>query len=453
MTAPRQRTERNPRARFLICTHPITGHVNPALEVARELVARGHEVRVYTGAKFAGKVAAVGARFVPMTRAYDYDDSDYVNAFPGRSELSGIKQITFDFEQIFVRPALDQAADLREILAQWPATVLSDPGFGGAKILFQRGELHRWAVFNISVLGLPSRDVPPFGLGAMPVYSRAGRAKNAVLRFVADNIVFRRVNRALARVFADAGLPPEKFAPIASPMLYLQPSVPAFEYPRSDLIPSAHFIGPVLPRFTGEFHPPAWWDEVVEVAAHDRPVVLVTQGTVATDTTELIEPTLRALAGEDMLVVATTGGRELVGAVPANARVASFVPFDRLMPLADAFVTNCGYGGVMFALSNGLPLVCAGSTEDKPEVGNRVAYCGVGINLETNRPPERKILESVRTVLSHPTYRANARALAGRLAAHDGAAEAASLLEQLAETDGPVLRGSTRLDWAMRARM
>lgn len=179
--------------------------------------------------------------------------------------------------------------------------------------------------------------------------------------------------------------------------------------------------------------------------------MLVTQGTVATDTTELIEPTLRALAGEDVLVVATTGGRELVGAVPANAREAPFVPFDRLMPLADAFVTNSGYGGVMFALSNGLPLVCAGTTEDKPEVGNRVAYCGVGINLGVNRPPKRKILEAVRTVLSHPTFRANARLLAGRLAARDGPAEAASLLEQLADNDGPVLRGSAPLDWAVRA--
>lgn len=32
-------------ARFLIATIPFTGHVNPALPIARELVARGHDVR------------------------------------------------------------------------------------------------------------------------------------------------------------------------------------------------------------------------------------------------------------------------------------------------------------------------------------------------------------------------------------------------------------------------
>lgn len=435
-------------ARFLICTHPVTGHLNPPLEIARELLARGHEVRVYTGAKFAAKVAAVGAGFVPMRRAYDYDDADYDKAFPGRAKLKGIRQITFDFEKVFVGPTLDQAQDLREVLADWPATVLSDPGFVGAKILFQRGELASWAVFNISVLGLPSADVPPFGLGVVPVYSKVGRARNKALRLVADNVVFRTVNKALAKVYADAGLPPEPFAPVASPMLYLQPSVPEFEYARGDLIPSAHFTGPLLPQSTGEFVPPPWWEEV---AARAKPVVLVTQGTVATDSSELIEPTLRALADEDVLVVATTGGKELAGPVPANARVAKFVPFDKLMPLADVYVTNGGYGGVMFALSNGLPMVCAGTTEDKPEVGNRVAYCGVGVNLKTNRPSEARILGAVRTVLSHPAYRANARALAARLAAHDGPAEAATLLERLAAGGSPVLRGDAPLSWAVRA--
>ncbi|HEX5506315.1 MAG TPA: glycosyltransferase, partial [Thermomicrobiales bacterium] len=68
--------------RVLLCTHPITGHVNPALELARALVARGHEVRCYTGQKFRAKVEAVGAAFEPMRAAYDYDDADYDAAFP-----------------------------------------------------------------------------------------------------------------------------------------------------------------------------------------------------------------------------------------------------------------------------------------------------------------------------------------------------------------------------------
>jgi MGT family glycosyltransferase len=425
-------------ARFLICTHPITGHVNPPLEIARVLVERGHEVRFYTGKKFKAKVEATGAQFAPMVRAYDYDDSDYDAAFPGRSSLKGINQIKSDFKHIFIEPGPDQAEDLREILRAWPVdAVLSDPAFVGASILHEKGEITSWAVFNISVLGLPSKDVPPFGLGMLPDYSPLGKVKNRVLTFMANKVVFKDVNAFLRQTMAKVDLPPRMFAPLASAMLYLQPSVPAIEYPRSDLIPSAHFIGPVLPQFKGEFDPPAWWDDVVNAK---KPVVLVTQGTVATDASELIGPTLRALANEDVLVVAATGGKDLVETPPANARVARFIPFNQLMPHTAAMVTNGGYGGVMFALASGVPVICAGTTEDKPEVGNRMAYTGVGVNLKTNRPNEAQVRDAVKKVLGDAQYRANARRAQAELARHDGPAEAAALLERLAATGQPVLR-------------
>ncbi|HET8629516.1 MAG TPA: nucleotide disphospho-sugar-binding domain-containing protein [Thermomicrobiales bacterium] len=436
--------------RVLICTHPITGHIVPALEIARALVARGHEVRCYTGQKFRARAEVVGAAFEPMRAAYDYDDADYDAAFPGRSRLKGLDQIKFDFQRVFIAPAPEQAQDLRAILAERPAdVVLSDPGFIGAKILYRQGELPAWAVFNISVLGLPSRDVPPFGLGALPAYSPLGRLRTRLLYTLANRVVFRDVNAFLAATFRRVGLEPEHFAPFVSPMLYLQPSVPGFEYPRGDLPPSVHFIGALLPRPAGGFSPPPWWDDVTGAT---RPVVLVTQGTVATDPTELLLPTLRALAGEEVLVVATTGGKDLEGPLPDNARVARFIPFTELLPHVAAMVTNGGYGGATIALANGVPLVCAGTTEDKPEVGNRVAYAGAGLDLKTNHPPEARLRKAVRRVLADGAFRANARRLQAELARHDAPAEAAALLERLAATRQPVLNEASELAWAGRQR-
>ena len=43
-------------ARFLVTAMPFTGHVAPLCAVAAELVARGHDVRFYTGAAFRSKV-------------------------------------------------------------------------------------------------------------------------------------------------------------------------------------------------------------------------------------------------------------------------------------------------------------------------------------------------------------------------------------------------------------
>ena len=78
-----------------------------------------------------------------------------------------------------------------------------------------------------------------------------------------------------------------------SPYLYLHSATPAFEYPRRNLPDTVHWIGPLLPE-TGDQPSPAWWPEL----DGDRPVVLVTQGTVATDDGDLIRPTLQALADE-----------------------------------------------------------------------------------------------------------------------------------------------------------
>jgi hypothetical protein len=66
-------------------------------------------------------------------------------------------------------------------------------------------------------------------------------------------------------------------------------------------------------------------------------VVHVTRGTVATDADQLLLPTLRALADEDVLVVATTGGSPVeslgIGRPPAKARVERFIPDAHYCPM------------------------------------------------------------------------------------------------------------------------
>jgi UDP:flavonoid glycosyltransferase YjiC (YdhE family) len=78
---------------------------------------------------------------------------------------------------------------------------------------------------------------------------------------------------------------------------------------------------------------------------------------VATDASELIAPTLRALEFEDLFVVAAGVEASDLEHVPGNARVERFIPFAALMPLVDAYVTNGGYGGVTIALANGVPVI------------------------------------------------------------------------------------------------
>ncbi|GAA2962332.1 glycosyltransferase [Microbacterium schleiferi] len=107
----------------------------------------------------------------------------------------------------------------------------------------------------------------------------------------------------------------------------------------------------------------------------------VTQGTVAnTDYSEVIIPTLEALADRPVQVAVTTGGRDVstLPPLPANAFAASYLPYDELLARTSVLVTNGGYGGLHHAMRHGVPIVIAGDSEDKVETSARVQYAGVG---------------------------------------------------------------------------
>ena len=430
-------------SRFLFATQPITGHFLPALPIVRTLVERGHEVMWYTGKKFRSKVEAAGATFAPYQDAYDYDDSDYDAAFAGRSAHKGLNQIKFDFIHLFMKQIGPQHHDLQAILSHFPADALvGDPSIFAAFTVNEKGGPPN-ATYNITVLGIKGRDVAPFGLGMLPIDSALGRLRNRLLYGLASNVIFKAVSDEFGRQCQHVGAAPRKFDGVpVSPYLFLQPTVPACEYPRTDLPPQVHFIGALLPDAPTDFTPPAWWDQVVH---KQRPVVLVTQGTVATDVQELVVPTLRALANEDVTVIAAgVKDRAALGSdpLPVNAYVEAFVPFKPLLPHVDVYITNGGYGGVMTALAQGVPVIAGGITEDKPEVGNRLAFSGVGINLKTATPTAEQIGTAVKQVLAEKSYQQQAQAMQRELGRYQAPVLAAGLLEKLAATRRPVQRAN-----------
>jgi MGT family glycosyltransferase len=296
------------------------------------------------------------------------------------------------------------------------------------------------------MLGTYSRDTAPFGPGLFPKRGPVGALRNRVMNAVHRRVLFAPVTEHYEQARARVGLPPLGLSFIDTfigPYLYMQATVPEFEYPRRDLPEQVKFIGPLLPRAAESFAPPAWWDELTR----GQRVVLVTQGTVATDPRHLLVPTIRALADEPVLVIATTGGSPhdavgaLGGSVPANVRLERFVPYAELMPHVDALVTNGGYGTVQHALSRGVPIVVAGATEDKPEVAARIAWAGAGIRIRSQSPAPEQLAKSVRSVLEQPRFRQRAGEIAEAMREYDAPRTAATLLESLAQSRAAMSSG------------
>ncbi|MBW4698495.1 MAG: glycosyl transferase, UDP-glucuronosyltransferase [Aphanocapsa lilacina HA4352-LM1] len=432
-------------ARFLIGTVPVVGHIGPAAPIARKLVERGHAVWWYTGKAFQATVEATGARFAPIVSGLDYSDLSNVPEawLAQRNALRGLDQLKFDLKHFFIEAALGQVQDLQALLQDFPADVLlADNCFRGAAWVHELGG-PPWAEFGTTVLPARSRDTAPFGLSVQPSASPLGRLRNRGLHWLLQSVLFRDVQTYMNAVRARLGLPPvaQGFFDVTSAYLYLQGTIPAFEYPRSDLPAQVHFIGPLLPNPPAHFTAPTWWEQL---RTH-RPVVHVSQGTVATEPADLLVPTLRALEGENVLVVATTGGRPVEDVafvpLPQNARVERFIAHYHLLPHVDVMVTNGGYNGVQMALAHGIPLVVAGKSEDKPEVAARVAWAGVGIDLKTKTPKPEQIRTAVKKLLSEPVYKDKAQLLQAEMARFDAPIQAVELLEQLAQSRQPVLRG------------
>jgi len=73
---------------------------------------------------------------------------------------------------------------------------------------------------------------------------------------------------------------------------------------------------------------------------------------------------LSGLADEDVTVIVAAGRSDThTLAVPKNARVESFIPFDRVLPKVDVLITNGGYDAVNHAFSLGVPIVVAGKAK------------------------------------------------------------------------------------------
>ena len=295
--------------RFLLATYPSPGHVNPAAAVVRELTGRGHEVRWYTGRRFAEVAAESGARFCAMPEALDWDYNNLNAAFPGRAELKGLKQVQFDLTEIFVRPLREHLPALKALLLDEPADVfVSHTVFFGGGWLQEMGGPPN-ATLGDTCLAYPSRDAAPYGTGLAPRGGWSGHLRNRALDAISRAIVLAPVTKAARGVRAELGLPQVPMRGLEfglSRYLHIQLCPAGFEYPRSDLPSHVHFVGAPVPPKPAEFAPPSWWPRLSE----SKKVVLVTQGTIATDPADLLAPCLEGLAGKDVFVVATTGGSD-----------------------------------------------------------------------------------------------------------------------------------------------
>jgi hypothetical protein len=79
-------------------------------------------------------------------------------------------------------------------------------------------------------------------------------------------------------------------------------------------------------------------------------------------------------------------------------------------------------------LANGIPIICAGMTEDKEEVSAHVQWAGVGIDLRTNQATPEAVRRAAREIRENRVYQHRAQELEREFASHNAEEELLKLL-------------------------
>ncbi|RYE57386.1 MAG: glycosyltransferase [Sphingobacteriales bacterium] len=398
--------------KILFVTAPADGHFNPLTGLAKYLQALGYDVRWYTQDSYKERLVKLDIPHYPYMLAPQLHQANFETFFKERdNQKSQAAKFKFDLEHVFIMPATKIILDLEEIYKQFAFDLVIADIFSFVIPMIKA----RIGVPVIAAGIIPmmetSRDLPPAGLGLTPASNKIGKLGHKALRWITDNIIFKKPNRLFNEVLANFGAsyPGKNIFDIlyCSSDIVLQSCTPGFEYKRSDLSKNIRFAGPLLP-FSSSKSRESWYDK--RLAQYEK-VVVLTQGTVEKDVNKLIIPTLEALKDSDTLIVCTTGGSQTAELKEKynrpNIIIEDFIPFGDVMPYADLYITNGGYGGIMLGIQNELPLVVAGVHEGKNEICARVGYFNLGKNLKTETPRPEQIAAAVKEVLNNPVYKTN----------------------------------------------
>ncbi|MEJ8660538.1 MULTISPECIES: macrolide-inactivating glycosyltransferase [Streptomyces] len=384
-------------AMFSIAAH---GHVNPSLEVIRELVARGHRVSYAIPPAFAEKVAATGAEPVLYTSTLPTDDEP---------EAWGTELI--DNIEPFLRDAIQALPQLAEAFAgDEPDLVLHDITSYPARVL-----AHRW--------GVPAVSLSPNLVAWEGYEEEVGEPMTAGLKeSERGRAYYARFEAWLAENGIDTHPDPFVGRPRRSLVL-----IPRALQPNADRVDeSVHtFVG----ACQGERGEQGQWRR----PAGAEKVLLVSLGSTFTKQPAFYRECVKAfgdLPGWHVVlqIGAFVDAAEL-GPLPANVEAHSWVPQLAILKQADAFITHAGAGGSQEGLATATPMVAVPQAVDQFGNADMLASLGVARHVPMEEATADTLREAVLALAGDPEVARRLNDVRLSMAGEGGTTRAADLIE------------------------
>jgi MGT family glycosyltransferase len=378
--------------RYLFVVPPLTGHVNPTIAVAEELLRRGHRVA------WAGPEVQVRRRLPGWAEVFATDDAPAgADRWLTARGAAGLKYLWEDYLVPLARAMVSGVGDAVDAYAP-DVLVVDQHAVAGAVVARAAGV--RWATSASNTVEFvdPYRTVPKVGAW---------------------------ISRLLADFAAEHGQTGGDLR--CSEQLVLIFSTPELAGPACGASDRWAFVGPALGGRPAQVDFP--WPEL----APDRARVLVSVGTLnaglAAGFYRTVAEAFRSL--DDRLQAILIAPPAMLPDPPANVLVRASVPQLALLPHVNAVVCHGGHNTICEALAYGLPVVVAPIRHDGPINADQVVNARAGIRTRFARLTPGELSSAVIRVLDDPDFCAAARRIRDSFRAAGGARAAADRLAEL----------------------
>ncbi|MEU3051998.1 macrolide-inactivating glycosyltransferase [Streptomyces fimicarius] len=391
----------SPRAHIAMFSIAAHGHVNPSLDVIRELVDRGHRVSYAIPASFAEKVAATGSEPViyPSTLPTDEDPEAW-----GTELIDNIEPFLNDAVQALPRLAEAFAGDEPDLvlhdITSYPARVLA----------------HRW--------GVPAVSLWPNLVPWEGYEKEVGEPMTAELKQT------ERGKAYYAR-FAD-WLTENGLGHVSSDDFVARPRRGLVLIPEA-LQPNADRVNRAMYTFVGACQGDrADQGEWVRPAGAEK-VLLVSLGSSFTKQPAFYRACVEAFGALPGWHVVLQIGAHVdpaeLGDVPDNVEVRDWVPQLSVLKQADAFITHAGAGGSQEGLATGTPMVAVPQAVDQFGNADMLQSLGVARHLPMEEADAASLRAAVLALVDDPEVAARCERLSEQMAREGGTPRAADLIE------------------------
>ncbi|WP_373873184.1 macrolide family glycosyltransferase [Actinoplanes italicus] len=383
---------------------PFPGHVNPSIEVIRELVARGHRVTYANDPSWAAIIESTGAEFRPcrstLTGGNDGSDGD------------AIDQLT-----LFLDDAIAMLPQLREAYQDdRPDLFLYDIAGAPARLLAEQ-----W--------GIPSMQLSPTFVAWDGYEQEMAPMVEAMRADPRGADYYRRFEQWLT----------ENGSSVTDSMAFQgRPDrslvlIPRAMQPNADRVDDKvySFAGPIL----GERGDQGGWTRPADA----ENVLLVSLGSAFTEHPEFYRGCVEAFGGLPGWHVVLQIGKHVdpavLGELPGNIEVHTWVPQLAILRQAQAFLTHAGMGGSVEGLYCGTPMLVAPQAVDQFGNADRLVELGVARRISTDLGAA-DLREAFLGLINDPDVRRTSAGISRELRESSGAAYAAALIENAAALTG-----------------